>query len=144
MTITNKNVNDFYESEIGHGKEYLVKDTDFKTFFAAPTMIIDDVSYPDSANQTINKYQYSQYSVRINGVQEVQLPKFYYKGYEVLDNQRKINNYNKNGLVTVRLSQGSHVLRISYKKTIIQKSATLFSLLLVGFLCFKAVFKKHN
>jgi Na+-transporting methylmalonyl-CoA/oxaloacetate decarboxylase gamma subunit len=144
MTITNKNVNDFYESEIGHGKEYLVKDTDFKTFFAAPTMIIDDVSYPDSANQTINKYQYSQYSVRINGVQEVQLPKFYYKGYEVLDNQRKINNYNKNGLVTVRLSQGSHVLRISYKKTIIQKSATFFSLLLTGFLCLKAVLKKRN
>lgn len=133
-TITNENFTDFYESEIGHAKEYLVKDTDFKTYFANPGLIINGIPYADSSKQTINTYHYSQYTLRTNGVQEVQLPKFYYEGYQVTDNQKIIENYNKNGLVTVKLDSGVHTLVISYKKTLIQKISTAFSLLVVGVL----------
>lgn len=146
LTVTNETVSDFYESEIGHGKEYLVKDTDFKTYFTRPGLIIDGVPYVNSAEQTKNTYSYSRYTVQTNGTQEIQLPKFYYKGYEVRDNQTIIPNYNKNGLVTVKVAAGTHSLTISYKKTAIQKIATSVSLL-TGFILLLTTyfpFKKTN
>ncbi|MEI5992721.1 YfhO family protein [Candidatus Enterococcus mansonii] len=134
LTVTNKNVTSFYESEIGHGKEYLVKDTDFKKYFSSPTLFLDGVPYENSPSQTLTKYNYDQYILRTNGTQEVQLPKFYYIGYEVKDNQKVIQYYNKDGVVAVKLPKGIHTVTISYKKTTIQKLSTLFSLLLAGFL----------
>lgn len=135
VKVTNKNYSDFYASEIGHGKEYLVKDTDFKKYFASPGLIIDGISQPISLEQHVNTYSYSQYTLQTNGTQEVQLPKFYYKGYEVIDNQKAIGNYNKNGLVTVRLGQGVHKISISYRKTFIQKVSVIFSAV-IAFLLF--------
>ncbi|MGX7245262.1 hypothetical protein ACWOC1_10435 [Enterococcus quebecensis] len=141
ITVTNKNYSDFYESEIGHGKEYLVKDTDFKKYFASPSLIIDGVPYNDALNQTVNQYEFSKYALRIDGTKEVQLPKFYYKGYEVKENQKVISNYNKAGLVTVRLDQGVHDITISYKKTTIQKVSSIFSVLLSWIMIFLYLIK---
>ena len=132
ITVTNENFADFYESEIGHGKEYLVKDTDYKKYFAAPGLIIDGVPYTASPSQLKNDYNHSSYTVRIEGDQEVQLPKFYYKGYEVKVNQTAVGYYNKNGLVTVKLGPGIHSINISYKKTMIQKISVICSLLIAG------------
>lgn len=144
ITVTNDNFTDFYTSEIGHGKEYLVKDTDFKTYFASPNLIIDGIPYVNPSEKTINKYNHSEYSVRINGNQEVQLPKFYYKGYEVKVNQKVVENYNKNGLVTVKLSQGINDIRITYKKTPIQKVSVIFSVLFTIALLFFTIIRKKS
>lgn len=139
LTVTNETASTFYESELGHGKEYLVKDTDFKTYFSTPGLIIDGSPYTNSTEQTKNTYAYSRYILQTNGTQEVQLPKFYYKGYEVRDNQKVITNYNKKGLVTVKLAAGKHTLTIAYKKTIIQKIATSVSLIAVFILLLTAI-----
>ncbi|MBO0439405.1 hypothetical protein JZO69_03460 [Enterococcus sp. DIV0869a] len=144
ITVTNKNYSDFYESEIGHGKEYLIKDTDFKKYFASPSPIIDGVSSSDSLNQADNKYNYSSYTLQTNGTQEVQLPKFYYKGYEVKDGQKVLSNYNKAGLVTVKLDNGIHNITVSYKKTVIQTVSLLFSTLLAGLLILQFLMKKKK
>ncbi|WP_429949988.1 hypothetical protein IGJ55_001455 [Enterococcus sp. AZ170] len=143
VTVTNENFSDFYESEIGHGKEYLVKDTDFKKYFASPALIIDGVpSTTNFSDPSSNKYNYNHFTLRTNGTQEVQLPKFFYKGYEVIDNQKVIPNYNKAGLVTVKLNEGEHALSISYKKTLVQKISVIFSILIFGILCFQYIGKK--
>ncbi|WYJ81901.1 hypothetical protein IGL98_001619 [Enterococcus sp. DIV0840] len=144
VTVTNENFTDFYESEIGHGKEYLVKDTDFKKYFASPGLIIDSIPYTDSSRKVENNYNYSIFKVMINGTQEVQLPKFYYKGYEVKLDQQVIRNYNKNGLVTVRLEQGLHEISVTYKKTVIQKFSAIFSVLLAGSLIFYNIIKSRR
>lgn len=143
ITVTNENFTNFYESEIGHGKEYLVKDTDFKKYFASPGLIIDGIPYTDSSRKVEHNYNYSAFNVRINGTQEVQLPKFYYKGYEVKVDQQVIPNYNKDGLVTASLEQGTHEISITYKKTIIQKVSAFFSVLLVGLLLLYNLTKKR-
>nr|WP_249921823.1 YfhO family protein [Enterococcus sp. 7F3_DIV0205] len=142
ITVTDENFTDFYESEIGHGKEYLVKDTDFKKYFASPGLFIDGVPSLDSSHHERNEYNVDYYSAQINGAQEVQLPKFYYKGYEVQVNQKVIPTYNKEGLVTVKLGQGVHNIRISYRKTTIQKISVIFSVLVVGLLIFYNFLKK--
>ncbi|MGX7149026.1 YfhO family protein [Enterococcus ureasiticus] len=144
VTVTNENFTDFYESEIGHGKEYLVKDTDFKKHFASPGLIIDGIPYTDSSRKVENNYNYSTFNVRINGTQEVQLPKFYYEGYEVKLDQQVIRNYNKNGLVTVKLEQGLHEISVTYKKTVIQKVSAIFSVLLAGLLIFYNIIKSRR
>lgn len=141
VTVTNGNFNDFYASEIGHGKEYLIKGTDFKSYFAAPGLIIDGIPYINSANQTNNTYNYSSYTFQTNGTQEVQLPKFYYKGYEVSDGTKTIDSYNKAGLVTVKLDSGVHTLTISYKKTMIQRVSVVLSILVI---CVMVLFKKKT
>ncbi|EOL44165.1 hypothetical protein [Enterococcus caccae] len=144
ITVTNKNFSDFYESEIGHGKEYLVKDTDFKKYFAAPGLFIDGIPYASSPNQINNDYNHSTYTVQLNRTQEVQLPKFYYKGYEVIVNRKVVNSYNKNGLVTVTLGSGVHSIDIFYKKTMIQKVSVLFSLFSLGILILKNRMNKRR
>lgn len=145
VTVTNENFTDFYESEIGHGKEYLVKNTDFKKYFASPGLFIDGIPYADLSRKTVNKYNDSAFTVRTNGTQEVQLPKFYYVGYEVTVDQRVVPNYNKDGLVTVKLKPGAHELSITYKKTIIQKVSAIFSVLLaVLILLFNVIKKKQT
>ncbi|OJG90202.1 hypothetical protein RV15_GL001466 [Enterococcus silesiacus] len=141
VTVTNENYTNFYESEIGHGKEYLIKDTDFKSYFAAPGLIIDGIPYANSSNQMSNKYSYSSYTFQTNGIQEVQLPKFYYKGYEVMDGSKVVKSYNKAGLVTVKLDSGDHKLTVSYKKTIIQKVSVTLSIVVIGMML---LFKKKT
>jgi len=144
ITVTNNNVSGFYESEIGHGKEYLVKDTDFKKYFAAPGLIIDGIPYTSTPNQIKNNYDHSNYTVRINGNQEVQLPKFYYKGYEVKVDQEVAKAYNKNGLLTVTLDPGVHSIEIFYKKTNIQKLSVIFSFITAGTLVLYNRLKKRR
>ena len=144
VTVTNKNFTDFYDSEIGHGKEYLVKDTDFKKYFAAPGLIIDGIPYTSTPNQIKNNYDHSNYTVRINGNQEVQLPKFYYKGYEVKVDQEVAKAYNKNGLLTVTLDPGVHSIEIFYKKTNIQKLSVIFSFITAGTLVLYNRLKKRR
>lgn len=72
------------------------------------------------------------------------MPKFYYKGYEVKLDQQVIRNYNKNGLVTVRLEQGLHEISVTYKKTVIQKFSAIFSVLLAGSLIFYNIIKSRR
>lgn len=144
IIVTNKNYTDFYESEIGHGKEYLVKNTDFKKYFATPNILIDGLPYTDSSHQTVNNYNESSYNLHIDTVKEVQLPKFYYVGYEVTDNQKIVPNYNKDGLVTIKLDQGLHTITITYKKTLIQKISVLFSVLCATLLILYNLFKFHT
>lgn len=144
LMITNKNVKNFTESDLGHGKEYLVKVNqsvvDYRTLI--PVVRVNGNPYQSGGQSPTNRYNYSEYIVTANAPAIVQLPKFYYLGYQVLLDEAPTENYEKDGLLTVNMSSGQHIISVKYVGTPIQKVSLGISL--ISFLLFSGFYFRRK
>lgn len=130
--ISNENYLEFNPSEIGHGKEYLVKGTEAeKYFYAAYPRINGKVK---KTKEIQHRYKTSQYAVVTASKSTVQLPHFSYVGYQVFLDGEKVSNYEKDGLVTLDVPAGRHSIKINYAGTFLQKFSLILSILTIAFL----------
>ncbi|WP_321385631.1 hypothetical protein [uncultured Enterococcus sp.] len=126
--VTNENYTEFQQGEIGHGREYLVKDTDTSTYFQNSTPKIDNTVYLSHSTQQ-HSYKTSDYQIELLNDAVVQLPKFFYIGYTVFVDDKRMTNYEKDGLLTVDIPAGSHDVKVVYSGTTIQQVSVWLSLL---------------
>jgi hypothetical protein len=126
--VTNENYTDFQQSEIGHGREYLVKNTDTSTYFMNPVPKIDEAVF---LTNTIQKHTYkaSEYKVQLLNDSVVQLPKFFYIGYVVSVDGKAVSYDEKDGFMSIDLTAGDHEIHVAYSGTTIQHVSVWLSLL---------------
>lgn len=126
--ITDENFEEFQQSEIGHGREYLVKDTDTSTYFMNPVPKIDQTVYLTNTTQK-HSYKTSEYNVQLLNDSVVQLPKFYYIGYATSVDGTATSYYEKDGFLTMDVPAGEHEIIVTYVGTMIQRVSVWLSLL---------------
>lgn len=119
--VTNQNYKDFDQSEIGHGKEYLVKDSFNEDYFSFPRPRVDGLIYFAYSDKAKSSYKFDQYVIQLDNDSIVQLPKFYYLGYEAKVDGKKTEYYEKDGLVTLDMKAGTHTVTAEYAGTQLQK-----------------------
>ena len=84
------------------------------------------------------------YKSKNNEKRDIVLPKFYYPGYEIIDNGEKMDySKNEDGLILVSLPAGEHELSVRYIGTPAQKGAILISFMsLLAAVVFSARIKR--
>ncbi|MGL4695298.1 hypothetical protein [Enterococcus larvae] len=117
--VTNENYLDFEQSEIGHGREYLVKDTDTSVYYMNPVPKIDGNVYLSNATQE-HTYKSSKYTIQLLNDAVVQLPKFFYVGYTISVDGAVSSYYEKDGFLTLDVPAGSHEIKATYSGTLLQ------------------------
>ena len=133
---TNENAQTFYGTELGHGKEYLLTEVNSEEALRNPYPIINGYKYVSFEHPPLNAYNYGEYTIIADQTSELLLPKFFYKGYEVLDNNQPVRYYMKNGLVGLQLDKGTHVITIRYVKTLLQQLSLFLSGIAWFVVCF--------
>lgn len=125
--ITNESYSDFNKSSIGHNAEFAIMNT-----LPKDTMeLVNSKHFSEINGESVSinqsKTDQNNFNINISNDSTVNIPRFYYYGYQVYIGNLLIPNRQQDGLVSIDLPKGNHNISIHYEKTLIQKLSLLIS-----------------
>lgn len=124
--LDNENYTDFDSSQLGHGKEYIKKDTPANYLLQNPYPKIND--FHQYRTLITHSYQKDTYELTTTDATALELPKFYYLGYQIEVNGTPTDYYEQNGVIGIDVPAGENKIEVVYGGTEIQRYGIWLSL----------------